>query len=84
MLYGRVPYNVSAIVVDHPPDSLTCTVQSFRFSETLRGVISWQSVRALKDAESAEDLCSRMNFLAEADAKEFGAPQYRFRIAGKR
>lgn len=86
MLPGSLPSNVSAIVLDEPTDNLTCQVRSWAFptneGEAWRGVISWQCVRALRDAIDVPDLCRRMNALAASDSKAVKAPRYRYHTIG--
>lgn len=82
MLFGRVPQNVSAVVVNEPADWEGCQVQSRLFDGVERGVISWQCVRALASASTTGELCQRMNSLAKTDHREFKTPVYRYRVAG--
>lgn len=86
MLFGSLPKNVTAIVLDEPAEDLTCQVRSWQFpgkgGKAWRGVISWQCVRALQNATDATDLCRRMNELAEADAKSVRSPRYRYHTIG--
>lgn len=86
MLFGSLPKNVSAIVLDEPANNLTCQVRNWEFPEkrgkAWRGVISWQCVRALQSATDVSDLCRRMNALAASDAKSVKSPRYRYHTIG--